>query len=303
LCLTLSTLGSSPPGWRYDEDYETYCHSFHEEQDEAPEGSKQQGAICIANAIRDSKVLTALDLSCNYLGTEAVGKALAEALAVNCSLKELDLSSNYYNCNCNTAPEFAKALSVGLSDNTSLSSVNILFNFIGTEQAQNLASVLKEHPTLKSLCGNTGNETKLDMSGNRYKEMDAADATMLTPEIIENSAILSLHVGQNSIPNKEMRRIMAIAASKERMEILCEVPVKDKNPTALDISGKKLGFEGALVLAEYLTGNGVMLSSLTISDNRLGAEGAKVVAEALKVNIHGVHASHAMYVCMSVCVM
>jgi hypothetical protein len=44
-------------------------------------------------------------------------------------------------------------------------SVNLLKNDIGVEQVQALVSILKEHPTLKSLCGNNGDETELDMSG------------------------------------------------------------------------------------------------------------------------------------------
>ena len=44
-----------------------------------------------------------------------------------------------------------------------LASVNILNNNIGAEHAQKLVAILKEHATLKSLCGNKGNETELDM--------------------------------------------------------------------------------------------------------------------------------------------
>jgi hypothetical protein len=48
------------------------------------------------------------------------------------------------------------------------------------------------------------------------------------------------------------------------MKVLCEVPFKDKTITALDVSGKMLGVEGALVVAEYLDGNGA-LSTFTFS--------------------------------------
>ena len=75
-------------------------------------------------------------------------------------------------------------------------SVNILNNSIGTEQAQNLATVLKEHPTLKSLCGNKGDETELDMSG---KNMGADGAIMLAPEIVANGALTSLNVSNNAL--------------------------------------------------------------------------------------------------------
>jgi hypothetical protein len=64
------------------------------------------------------------------------------------------------------------------------------------EHAKALASILKEHPTLKSLCGNSGEETELDMSG---KGMDAGGAIMLVPEIVDNGALKSLNLAANNL--------------------------------------------------------------------------------------------------------
>jgi hypothetical protein len=69
-------------------------------------------------------------------------------------------------------------------------------NHIGIEQAQALANILKEHATLKSLCGNKGDETELDMSG---KEMRVWDAIMLAPEIADNGAMTSLNLSDNKL--------------------------------------------------------------------------------------------------------
>jgi hypothetical protein len=77
--------------------------------------------------------------------------------------------------------------------------VNVLFNDIGTEQAQALANVLKEHATLKSLCGNKGNETELDMSGKTFKRLGAEGAIMLAPEIADNGALTSLDISDNKL--------------------------------------------------------------------------------------------------------
>jgi hypothetical protein len=68
-------------------------------------------------------------------------------------------------------------------DKRALSSANLLGNDIGIEQASALAVILKEHPTLKSLYGNKGDETELDMSG---KNIRVEGAIMLVPEIIDN---------------------------------------------------------------------------------------------------------------------
>jgi hypothetical protein len=74
--------------------------------------------------------------------------------------------------------------------------VNLLKNCISTDQAKGLVSMLKEHPTLKSLCGTTCNETELNMSG---KLNGAGDAIMLAAEVIDNGALTSLDISSNGI--------------------------------------------------------------------------------------------------------
>jgi hypothetical protein len=75
-------------------------------------------------------------------------------------------------------------------------SANLLGNRIGIDQARALAAILKEHTTLKSLCGNRGDETELDMSG---KEIGAEGAIMLAPEIVDNGAMTSLNLASNKL--------------------------------------------------------------------------------------------------------
>jgi hypothetical protein len=74
--------------------------------------------------------------------------------------------------------------------------VNLLKNEIGIEQAQALASVLKMHSTLKSLCGNKGGEIELDMRG---KMSGAGDAIMLAAEVADNKALTSLNLASNQL--------------------------------------------------------------------------------------------------------
>jgi hypothetical protein len=61
--------------------------------------------------------------------------------------------------------EDMKILAAAISGMGTILSVNLLKNSISVDHAKDLVSMLKEHPTLKSLCGNMGNETKLNMSG------------------------------------------------------------------------------------------------------------------------------------------
>jgi hypothetical protein len=90
----------------------------------------------------------------------------------------------------------------------------------------------------------------------------------------------SLHVGMNSIPEKEMKEIITTTMRKDSMKILCEVPIKDKTLTELDISGKNLGIEGAFVVAEYLRDNEV-LTRLDISKNTLFDDDSTIVGKVI----------------------
>ena len=94
----------------------------------------------------------------------------------------------------------------------------------------------------------------------------------------------NLHIGANSIPVDKMKEIIAMCASKPTMKVLCEIPFKDKTITELDVSGKNLGTEGALVVSYYLENNGA-LTSLNLASNDLNAEGAEHVAEAIKGHV------------------
>ena len=62
-----------------------------------------------------------------------------------------------------------------------------------------------------------------------------------------------------------MKSIIAM----NKFDVLCAVPVKEMKAnsiTELDLSGKSLGVEGALVLATYMEDNGA-LSKLDIQNN------------------------------------
>jgi hypothetical protein len=140
-----------------------------------------------------------LSLKNNKLATKQGGKALAQALTSNSTLKDLDVSSNNWQEKgkwMGDGPGFAQELAVGIRDNGAILSVNLLKNSIGVEQARALVIILKEHSTLKSLCGNNGDETELDMSG---KMNGAEDAIMLAADIIGNGALTSLNISSNSI--------------------------------------------------------------------------------------------------------
>jgi hypothetical protein len=157
------------------------------------------GAIIISAWIthKDNGAMTSLDLANNNIGTIVMSDGW-----------QYDNDTNEYWKKVDGAEQVSKDLPEGcgplgviavanaIKDMRAISSLNLLKNDMGTDQAKALVSILKEHPTLKSLCGNKGDETELDMSG---KMKGAADAIMLVPEIIDNGAMTSLNVSNNSL--------------------------------------------------------------------------------------------------------
>jgi Leucine-rich repeat (LRR) protein len=314
------------------------------------------GVIALADGIKNSEALTSLNISTNRMATKEAGKAIADALAVNSCIQELDVSSNNwydgdlitnYDKPLGDGPGFAKELAVGLSANGALVkfdiskneiapeggkalaevlkgnniikelnmasnnlsddgedmtgiiavanaiptmgalvSVNILKNYIGVEQANILAGILKEHPTLMSLCGNTGNETKLNMSG----KMDGAqDAIMLAPEVAANGALVSANLLNNDIGTEQAHHLVSIMKEHPTLKSLCGITGDE---TKLDMSYMEMGADDAIMLAPEIVANGA-LTSLNVSKNALcgideygdgtyAASGVTALADAIK---------------------
>jgi hypothetical protein len=141
--------------------------------------------------------------------------------------------------------------------------VNLLKNKICVEQAKALASILNEHSTLKSLCGNSGEETELDMSG---KGMDAGAAVMLVPEIVDNGAISSINLLRNKIPVEQAQALGNIMQAKEKLITLCGL---SKEETELDFSSQNLDVGDAVLIANDISDMGAM-TSLNLANNNIG---------------------------------
>jgi hypothetical protein len=93
--------------------------------------------------------LRTLILKGNKLLTKEAGKALAQALAGNSVLAELDVSGNNwldrrYGSLRGDGPGFAQELAVGIRDNGALTSLNLASNRLGAEGAKIIAAILPE---------------------------------------------------------------------------------------------------------------------------------------------------------------
>jgi Ran GTPase-activating protein (RanGAP) involved in mRNA processing and transport len=282
--------------------------------------------------------LTKVNVSNNKMACKEVGKALGDMLKTNSVLQDLDVSNNYhrYTTGANDGPGFAKELALGVSANGALVkfdignnglfanggkalaealkgnnvmqelniasnvlartssyhsdmsgviaisdaiptmgalvSANLLNNNIGTEQAHSLATILKDHATLQSLCGNKGDETELDMSG---AKMGAEGAIMLAPEIVANGAMASLNISENNIGQM-------ISQTKSQQQLFKEL--RSEGLSAREAMQKSVAQLqdiplGVLALAEAFKYNGA-LTSLNIDNNRIPAELADAIVQS-----------------------
>jgi Leucine-rich repeat (LRR) protein len=266
-----------------------------------------EGATRLGEALKGNQSVTELDISSNLITRphrafydssnkmKAV-RAIAKAISTMGSLTRLNISNNDIGSfvmpdgwtygyrsgheifkhadgrvqeNHPGKPEGAIALAEAIRAHEALVSVNLLHNDFHLEQAQHLATILEEHATLKSLCGNNGDETILDMNGdigmNRSTRIDTDSAIMLAPEIVANGALETLLLGNNRLCNKEGGK--ALATMLAGNATLKELDVSNSTHSGYD--GPGFAQELAIGLKKNGCSKG-SLTSLNISHNEIG---------------------------------
>jgi hypothetical protein len=191
------------------------------------------GGCILAALLPKCQDLSLINVMGNRMGTEQLSK-LQEimrsrpSLISLCGIADDATEADLSGLGMDAAD--AIVLAVELPNKGALSSMNLLCNCIGIEQAQHLVTLLKEHPTLKSLCGNTGDETELDMSG---KKMAAADVTMLRPEIIGNRSLLRLSLADNNLRAEGCK---ALAQALKGNSVITELNISNNHLVHYDKS-------------------------------------------------------------------
>jgi hypothetical protein len=174
-------------------------------------------------------------------------------------------------------PEGIIALAIAIPNMGAILSVDLLKNGIGVAQAEGLVNILKAHPTLKSLCGNKGNETKLNMSGKMH---GAEDAILLGPEIAGNAALLKLIFGGNSYQGDwNGTAYPTITPEPATLEV---------GMTEIDLSNKGLGAAGAIIAAAWIShrDNGA-ISQFTFSGDNAGTKPVTMETSMVEADFNG----------------
>eukprot|EP00935_MAST-01C_sp_MAST-1C-sp1_P001879 g1879.t1 len=216
-----------PEGWEYDKSASSwnsrkwiYKHADGREQKAHP--GKPEGAIAIANAISANGALEKLLMAENYMATKEAGKALADALATNSTLKELDVSSNAQRGYGLDGPGFAKALAVGVKNNGALAKLTFGGDSYEVEDGYDVNYQTKYKTVTPESAVLEVGMTEADLSG---KNLGAGGAIITAAWISnkDNGALTSLNISANNLGRyydnsidewiSDMTGIKAIAAA------------------------------------------------------------------------------------------
>jgi hypothetical protein len=281
-------------------------------------GVKEEGSIVISWLLSNCWAsVVELDLSDNNLGKSA--KYIGDALASKSALSVANLVRNdipreqvdqliritqaedtRLRSLCGIQPDAKHAdfserelcmldalmFAADVKSNGSLLSLNIKATGVGEDSKVVIAQAIAQSNVRYLVCDEWAltEETSqaLDIRG---AKLTPADALLLQNIVCNNGALASLHVGTACIPAAQMARIIAAMRAKESADVLlCGVSMKETMLTELDVSGKMLGTEGALVVVDYMQAN-QGLRTLNLSHNHMAtAEAGRALGDMIKLN-------------------
>lgn len=208
-------------------------------------------AILIAGFIENSKTLTILNLSHNYIDNKGA-IVISQALKNNSSLKVLYLDNN------SIGNEGAEAISRALKVNSSLSRLYLGGN--GITNIGVLAIALECNSSL----------TILDLGGNDRYLGSKRDIISFAKALENNNFLRTLYLNNHGLCDEEAKAI------GNALEI-------NNSLVYLYLDNNGIGDEGAEAIGNALKTN-TSLVYLDLSHNKIGNSGAKAIGNALKVN-------------------
>ena len=230
-------------------------------------------------------------------------------LEQNQKLKVLELS------NCSLAADDLISLTKFISENRTLSSLNISHSIIGSvDTVKALANALKKHPALRkvnlSYCSLAGGHGMIDKILAACKKCDALDighkdfdskcVEKIANFLGKKHSLTSFSLVEASV-NKENKTLLsdALTTNKTIQKIrlranALQLPAIIRNTkkvrtalsrvTHLDISFNTFPIQGAKVMSKFLEEPGCKLVSLIMSNNHFTTKGANALLPALKKN-------------------
>ena len=237
-------------------------HNTHE--DYGPIFAEQLAAF-----VKDDNQLEKLRMGDNGLKGEVIGISLGKAIEANTTLKELDLSGDYYSLSsmkCDA--EFAKGFAFGLKDNKVLTLLDISGNHLCAAGGKAIAEALTGNQVLASLNISSNwlcrkQPVLADHNGN---SADTSGIVAIIEAIHTMGALTSLNISDNNIGaidnggwSEHKTKDDKVYYAKEGQDSRWERP--EKWGTS----------QGVIVLTNAFSANEA-LTSLNISNNKLTSE-------------------------------
>jgi hypothetical protein len=238
-----------------------------------------EGINAIADAMRVNGALTKLSLAQNKL-EEAGTKAICEALEQNSTLKELDISGDWWRGSNTGGSAGAKHVAKMVRANGALTKLSLATNKLEEKGTKAICKALEQNTTLK----------ELDISGffrisdifEGYSNIGGtAGAKHVAKMLGVNGALTVTDLLGNRL-DAESAKVLADVAKKKGIS-LCGIR---RDQTTADFRYQELQPPDAILLASDLSHAVVTgaLTKLSLARNTLEEEGTKAICEALKQN-------------------
>ena len=221
--------------------------------------------------------LTITSLAGNELGEEGT-KALCEALEQNKTLKELDISGDWFgNKGSNIGGSAgAKHVAKMLDVNGALTKLSLAKNEFGEEGTKAICEALEQNKSLKEL------DISGDWSGNKGSNIGgSAGAKYVAKMLGVNGALTATNLLHNNLDAESAKLLAEVA--KQKGISLCGI-LRDQ--TTADFSNQNLKLLDAILLATDLSHAIVTggLMGLNFWHNNLKDDGVSAVCKAIQSN-------------------
>eukprot|EP00475_Leptophrys_vorax_P015170 TRINITY_DN21535_c0_g2_i1.p1 TRINITY_DN21535_c0_g2~~TRINITY_DN21535_c0_g2_i1.p1 ORF type:complete len:679 (-),score=160.03 TRINITY_DN21535_c0_g2_i1:851-2887(-) len=208
----------------------------------------------LSQSLLKNQNLLSLDLHMARLSAdEAI--ALAKALHDNSTLRELIITHNHLGEQA--GPAFIEMLEY----NSGLLYLDLSNNKIPASAFQRFHRAMKKNETLSVLVL-------------RKNELGSLGAQLVANGLAVNKSLCTLNLNDNFIYDSGIRALVSAMMSKTQ-----ENAIRD-----LGIADNKIGYFGALALAQFFRSANCKLQSVDISGNRFSPEGVSAIIEGIRLN-------------------
>jgi Ran GTPase-activating protein (RanGAP) involved in mRNA processing and transport len=231
-----------------------------------------EAARVLCQALYTNSHVTAVDLSFNSIG-DAGASHFAKLLEVNTSIESLNLSQ------CAISDKGAELIVSALYGNTTLTELDLNSNLISEATGQAFLEMLKHNHFLSTL-----NVERTRIGDVMANDLTIACAVNTQPQALKK-VIPRLREGDTTLVELDLsvydgHRYFNDAA----VAILCHELAENTTLRSLNLSQNQFGAEGAAALGRLLSQANCGITELDVSGNKIGPEGAKHLADAFERN-------------------